>query len=542
MAGSPQPDGRGIQTIYLDDSRMVSFARITGGITDPEILGLLPTAEGFRKLVYSVGVTVETDHPGENTEFVMQMYGKRDPYRSGTQFQTVVPADGMEKVIRLSEINWSDDDRVPGQMRFGFEKAGTLAKVSVRLYLQDGFDAPEPEEEAAPDLEGAEYKEMLQKSLVQTGNVRRLKRAMQRAKQGEDVTVAFIGGSITQGAGAIPINTMCYAYRAFEGFCRLAGKGTQENIHYVKAGVGGTSSELGMVRYQRDVCGDGAVRPDLVVVEFAVNDEGDETKGESYDSLVNKIWNSPGQPAVVLLFSVFSDDYNLQERLGKVGKAYELPMVSVKDCVVEQFYKKAGQGRVFTKAQFFYDVYHPSNLGHRVMADCLVQLFRTVDGMEADEGEPDLAAIPAPYGREFMDVKLFDRSMTPEGFRIDCGDFTGQDTQLQAVERNLDLALTPQFPDNWMHRNGNRPFVMDLVCTALLIVEKDSADPQTGKADIKVDGETVRTIDPREVGWNHCNALICFRGRERKEHHVEISMHPGDEEKQFTILGFGYVE
>ena len=57
---------------------------------------------------------------------------------------------------------------------------------------------------------------MLQKSLVQTGNVRRLKRAMQRAKQGEDVTVAFIGGSITQGAGAIPINTMCYAYRAFE--------------------------------------------------------------------------------------------------------------------------------------------------------------------------------------------------------------------------------------------------------------------------------------------------------------------------------------
>ena len=49
MAGSPQPDGRGIQTIYLDDSRMVSFARITGGITDPEVLGLLPTAEGFRK-------------------------------------------------------------------------------------------------------------------------------------------------------------------------------------------------------------------------------------------------------------------------------------------------------------------------------------------------------------------------------------------------------------------------------------------------------------------------------------------------------------
>lgn len=542
VAGSPQQDGRGVQTIYLDNSRMVSFARITGGITDEEILGLLPTAEGFRKLVYSIGVTVETEDPTETTEFVMQMYGKRDPYRSGTVFQVPVKADGMENVIKLSEIDWSDDDNVPGQMRFGFKKAGTLAKVSVRLYLQDGFDVPEPEEECEVDLESPEYRKMLEKSLVQIGNTLRLKRVIDQAKKGEDVTVAFIGGSITQGAGAIPINTHCYAYKAFQGFCKLAGKDTDENIHYVKAGVGGTSSELGMVRYQRDVCNEGEVKPDLVVVEFAVNDEGDETRGESYDSLVNKIWMSKQQPAVVLLFSVFSDDYNLQERLGKVGEAYKLPMVSVKDCVVEQFYRKTGQGRVFSKAQFFYDVYHPSNLGHTVMADCLLQLFRTVDSLPGDDTEPDLTQIAAPYGREFAGIKLLDRANVPEGVRIDCGDFTEKDEELQAVERNLDLELTRQFPDNWMHKSGSKPFVIDIVSSALLIVEKDSADPATGIAEIRVDGELVRSINPREVGWNHCNALICFRGKEKKEHHVEISMQPGDEEKQFTILGFGYVE
>ena len=306
--------------------------------------------------------------------------------------------------------------------------------------------------------------------------------------------------------------------------------------------MGGTSSELGMVRYQRDVCGEGAVKPDLVVVEFAVNDEGDETKGESYDSLVSKIWLSEQQPAVVLLFSVFTDDWNLQDRLGRVGEAYGLPMVSVKDCVVEQFYKKPGQGRVFSKAQFFYDVYHPSNLGHTVMADCLVRLFKTVDGLAGDEEEKDLREIPAPFGREFADVKLLDRANVPEGVKIDCGDFTGKDTELQAVERNMDLALTPQFPDNWMHESGSKPFAMDIVCTALLIVEKDSADPAVGIAEIFVDGEKVRSIDPREVGWNHCNSLICFRGAERKEHHVEIAMQAGDEAKRFTILGFGYVE
>ncbi len=541
VAGSPQPDGRGLQTIYLDDSRMVSFARITGSITDEEILGLLPTSEGFRRLVYSIGVTAETDTPGENVEFAMQMYGKRDPYRSGTTFCATIPADGREKVIRLDEVEWSDDDRVPGQIRFLFQKAGELARVSVRLYLQDGFDAPEPEEEGEIDLECPEYKRMLEKSLMQTGNTLRLKRAIERAKKGEDVTVAFIGGSITQGAGAIPIHTQCYAYKAFQGFCSLAGRGTEENIHYIKAGVGGTSSELGVVRYERDVCGGGKEKPDVVVVEFAVNDEGDETKGECYDSLINKIWYSESQPAVVLLFAVFTDDWNLQDRLGKAGYAYHLPMVSVKDCVVEQFYKKPGQGRVFSKAQFFYDVYHPSNLGHTVMADCLVQLFRTVDGMPGDVTEPDLRGIEAPFGREFADVKLLDRKNVPEGVRIDCGDFSGTDTELQAVERNLDLKQTPQFPDNWKHEGGSRPFVMDIVCSALMIVEKDSADPKTGVADIFVDGEKVRSINPREVGWNHCNSLICLRGAEKKEHRLEVRMQPGDEEKQFTILGFGYV-
>ena len=110
------------------------------------------------------------------------------------------------------------------------------------------------------------------------------------------------------------------------------------------------------------------------------------------------------------------------------------------------------------------------------------------------------------------------------------------------MERDRDLTHTPEFPNNWMHKSGDKPFVMDIVCTALCIVGKDSGSIQSGVIDAYVDGEKVRSIDPREVGWTHCNSLILFRGAERKEHHVEIHMQPGDEEKLFTILGFGVVE
>ena len=309
IAGSPQPDGRGIQYIYLDGERLVSFARIAGNITEEGILGLLRRAEGFRRLVHGIGVTIEmTEGESGTAEFVFQMYGRKEDGASGTEIKEDIPADGMERILELDKYEWSEADDVPGQMRFVLPQAGSLALASVKLYLRDGYSVPEEAEEETVDLGTAAYREMLERSLMQTGNPARLQKAIGRARQGEDVTVAFIGGSITQGAGAVPIHTECYAYKAFENFCSLAGRGTEENIHYVKAGVGGTPSELGMLRYERDVLRDGTVEPDVAVVEFAVNDGGDETGGECYDSLVRKILSAPNAPAVILLFAVFADE------------------------------------------------------------------------------------------------------------------------------------------------------------------------------------------------------------------------------------------
>ncbi len=552
VAGSVQPDGRGTQFIYLNDGRMISSAKIVGSISDEAMLKLLETTEGFRTLVHSIGITVSARDREKKVDFVFQMYGKSDIYGSGTNLRKSLRADGMENILVLDECRWSEDDDIPGQIRFEFETAGEQAEVSVRFFLQDGFDAPEPEEESKVDFASPYYQEMIQQSLMQTGNNLRLKKAIDRARAGEDVTIAFIGGSITQGAGAIPINTQCYAYKTFQGLCELAGKGTEENIHYIKAGVGGTPSELGMLRYERDVLRGGTVTPDIVVVEFAVNDAGDETGGECYDSLVRKILNAENAPAVILLFAVFADDYNLQERLSPVGEAYHLPMVSTKNCVTEQFYKKPGEGKVVSKGQFFYDCFHPTNIGHSIMADGLKYLMQTVDAQPYDESGADIRQIAPPIGGEFEKVKLLAARENHCGASIDPGDFTETDRELQCVEQDLNLAPTPEFPDNWMYKGSEkskgkgvgkpRAFSMDITCSALLMIYKDSASPKVGCAEVFVDGEKVLLANPKLNGWTHCNPAICFRGRERKTYHVEVRMQPGDEDKDFTILGFGYVE
>lgn len=549
--GAKQPDGKGIQFIYENDGRLINSAQISGNITDQQMLDLLKTTEGFRKLVHSIGVTVEAEDRQETVLFEFQMYANKDVYGGGSVLSLEVPGDGMEKKLKLSEVNWRPDDKEPGQIRFTFQTPEKLGKVSVRLYLNDGFQAPEVIEDIEVDVTSDAYKNMICRSLMQTGNGVRLMRTIERARAGEDVTLAYIGGSVTQGAGATPINKECYAYKSYQAFANAFGTG--ENVHYVKAGVGGTPSELGMLRFERDILRDG-VNPDIVVVEFAVNDEGDETKGKCFESLIKKILLLPNHPAVVILFAVFANDWNLAERLSPVGHLYDLPMVNVLDAVSPQFGLKKEDGRVLSKNQYFYDIYHPSNLGHTIMSDCLMNLFekagqKLTDLKNVIPEDPTLELLkqsPA-IGNEFTNVKLIDKKCNMEACELDEGGFVFCDTELQSVELDENLFGTPEFPYNWMYdgtkeRQENAYLSVRLKARAFIVIIKDSGAVDAGKANLYVDGELVRTADPHENGWVHCNPLLVLNEMESKEHEIRVEVVKGDEEKKFTVLGFGYVE
>lgn len=379
------------------------------------------------------------------------------------------------------------------------------------------------------------YCEMTERSLLHMGNTARLKAVFAKAKRGEEITVAFIGGSITQGAGAVPIHTECYAARTFQKLQQFLGK--DNPLKFVKAGVGGTPSELGLVRYERDVLREGKVSPDIVVVEFAVNDADDETEGACFEGLVQRILFSANKPAVVLLFSVFADDWNLQERLSAIGYRYDLPMVSIKDAVVPQFYKSPEEGGIVSKSQYFYDSLHPANIGHEIMADCLMKLFVKAAKAECKEKEE----FPEPvFGWNFEDVRRLDKRTNMDKAWIDMGSFFHTDWELQCVEMDDRQEPVPQFVDNWMHVSGDAPFRMKIRCRLLMLVFKDSSDTMEGCAEIWVDGKMVRRADPHINNWLHCNTVILLNEKEVSEHFIEINMCRQDENKKFTILGFGF--
>src|SRR5882757_3410631 len=80
------------------------------------------------------------------------------------------------------------------------------------------------------------------------------------ATSGADVKVAYFGGSITAQNGWRP-KTLAYFQKTWPG----------AKFSEINAAIGGTGSDLGVFRLAQDVL---VKKPDLIFVEFAVNDGG----------------------------------------------------------------------------------------------------------------------------------------------------------------------------------------------------------------------------------------------------------------------------
>lgn len=545
-------DGVCVEPIFLDCGRLANFAKLVGEVKNEEMLSLLESTEGFVKLVHSIGVSVVTQNPEEQVEVSFKSYGKEDRYNGGTTLNVAIPGNGQEYMIPIADQEWAEDDDVIGSISFYYGKPGELATATVAFYLNDGFEAPVLNEDGEVDFTSKQYQDMILKSGVHVGNNGRFAKVVDKVLQGESITVAFIGGSITQGAGSKPISTRCYAYRTYEGFVEwmkelaknqgLADDTIEERIHYIKAGIGGTDSELGLVRYQRDVLEEASPQPDVVIIEYAVNDSSDELEGGCFESLMCKVWNGPGEPAVFLLFSVFVDDWNLQERLIPIGKAYNVPTVSVKDAVVEQFYDDTK--RAVSKRQFFYDMYHPTNIGHQVMADCLLHGMKEAYMADKQNANPtSMEDVKPVYTSALEKIRLIDKKNTDPSCEISLGSFTETDDDLQCVERNLDSHQTSTFPYNWKKPYGseNQPFRLRAKCKGVLIVGKDTGNTEFGKAEYFVDGKKTSELDPHMNNWTHCMAKIVLLEDDEKEHLIEVKMAEEDAKKSFTILGIGVI-
>jgi lysophospholipase L1-like esterase len=225
-----------------------------------------------------------------------------------------------------------------------------------------------------------------------------------KARAGGKVTVAYFGGSITAANGWRPQTTAWLQQRY-----------PQAQFTEVNAAIGGTGSDLGVFRLGQDVL---AHHPDLVFVEFAVNDGG-APPAQIYrcmEGIVRQVGRA--DPATDICFVYTMHDGMLRElvagRLPRSASAmeliadhYRIPSIHLAQEPARRI--NAGEW-AFTapkpevpadptkgtpaRPAFAPDSCHPfAETGHRLYTEAIRRSFETMESL----GKAGPRALPAPF-------------------------------------------------------------------------------------------------------------------------------------------------
>lgn len=382
------------------------------------------------------------------------------------------------------------------------------------------------------------YGKLLERAHLSLGNNKRLKNVIARAQAGENITIATIGGSITEGAGASKYKE-CYAYQTYEKFKSTFCPDGGDNVAFLNAGVGGTPSVFGDMRYNRDIVErvdetDADGLPDIVIIEFAVNDYQEPTNHKCFESFVKDVLNAPNKPVVILLFAVFPSKFTLQNELKPIGDLYDLMMVSISDSCMPLIGDTAS--KKWKEKEFFFDTYHPKTLGHAIMSDCIISTMKAA--YDAEESAEDVNVDVAPvYGDDYCGIQTIYKRDAKKDSKFTIGGFSANDPNAYG-----NLPIGKLYADNFYHTpdTGNKSMKFTLTCKNMLIAFRAVGDASYGSIEILMDGEVIKTIQGNTGSWGQSVADVVFSEDTAKKHKFEIRMIEGDEDKKFTITCISY--
>lgn len=352
----------------------------------------------------------------------------------------------------------------------------------------------------------------LKASLVNEGNFGRIKAVIEKAKEGKPVTLGFLGGSITAGSGSK--DGMHYV-RYVTDFWKNTFP--QSEITCVNAGIGATGSILGVFRMENDVL---SARPDVLVVDHSVNDNGDEARvpgstKETYECVIRKGILSG---AAVVPFCVCSREGNSRRDMNlEIARHYDLPFVSMYDGIFLPLIKSG----MYQWTDYSADSVHPNAMGHPMLAELLINYFNVAIERK-DQDENTDSVLPEPlFGDSYMNTEMLDGgSLFPDNY----GAFKVADIDFY------------QFKGGWTSEGVGDSMVFTLKgCKKVHVAFVRNPAENSGKATVCANGE-IHVLDSYfEKGWGkYAHTAKVFESDVPKD--VTLSIKPNDEGKRFALL------
>ncbi len=202
-----------------------------------------------------------------------------------------------------------------------------------------------------------------------------LKNSYTKLTQDKELTVAYLGGSITLG-------------RSYENNCWrtmfdawLKEDYPTAEIKMIHAGIGGTGSSYGAYRVGNQVL---ANDPDLVFIEFAVNDNHFESKygdftatkesvQEYYEAIIQQIYAHDPETDIVMVYTQTRDTSRTspatvaQEELAEYYNINSVYFGSALNDYIDE--------NSLNSKDYIYDDIHPTDKGYEIMLKPLREMF-----------------------------------------------------------------------------------------------------------------------------------------------------------------------
>ncbi|PYI56231.1 SGNH/GDSL hydrolase family protein [Paenibacillus flagellatus] len=351
-----------------------------------------------------------------------------------------------------------------------------------------------------------------------------MRRFAGKLKPGGAVTVAFLGGSVTAGAGSSDGEKT--SYRALT--CDyLRRRFPETSFAFVNAAIGGTDSTYGAFRLREHVLAKGPI--DALFVEFAVNDGGD--RAESIRAMEGIVRHAKRAAPEIDLCFLYTANRPTAERYGQEGRMqsnvyhheevaehYGIPSVRIAETV----YRMIAAGSLRWE-HISGDSVHPNDYGYSLYADCIRAFL--------DEALPTAAghaAEPPAAPPERIDPFCYERGSMPEpaaaadeaaGFRTVKG-WTAERTCNWSPPADIVVGDRPG--DSLRFRFSGTAAGVSLL-----------AGMDTGRLDVSIDGEPYRTI---ELFDEYCpkfyrpKIAMLAKGLDPGEHTVSLRVSEGRHE------------
>ena len=367
----------------------------------------------------------------------------------------------------------------------------------------------------------------------------RLAGCMKRTSEGKALTVGFLGGSITQDSLASK-HEYGYAYRTYLWFRE---KFPRAEISYVNAGIGGTSSLYGVSRVEKEML---IYQPDLVFVDFSVNDGATDFFMETYEGLIRRLLFAPSAPSVVLLCNArYDNGLSAEEKHGMIGDYYGLPRVSIGSTIYQRILSKE-----LAASELSPDGLHPNDRGHALVAGEIIRLLEDV-WQRAQKTTP-----------EQSEGVIQEEEHSKENRNLKCGTFRQDPLTTNAYEKALRLTIEntvpkrsgflvdprekmghlDHFKNGWIGKNTGDSISFRVEASCIAVQYRKSVQHPARRAELILDGESDHPVlldGNFEEDWGDCLYMqsILHHGI-KKEHTVTIRILPEDENGKNATIPF----